>query len=90
MASGLARHASSTAIRVNQPAAGMSVARLAPGGTITLPAAPYVHLFVATGTANLENAGELGTADAVRVTASDGERVTAGPGGAEVLVWEMY
>ncbi|MFG1907314.1 pirin family protein [Kribbella sp. NPDC048928] len=90
VASGLAKHAASTAIRLNQPAAGMSVARLAAGGTITLPTAPYVHLFVATGTATLEGAGELSTADAVRLTGADGERLTAGPTGAEVLVWEMY
>jgi quercetin 2,3-dioxygenase len=89
VASGLAKHASSTAIRLNQPAAGMSVARLAPGGTITLPTAAYLHLFLATGTADLEGT-QLGTADAVRLTGSDGERVTAGPDGAELLVWEMY
>jgi redox-sensitive bicupin YhaK (pirin superfamily) len=90
VASGLAKHASSTAIHLNQPSAGMSVARLAPGGTITLPAAAYLHLFVATGTATLEGAGELRTADAVRLNGSDGERLTAGPDGAEVLVWEMH
>jgi redox-sensitive bicupin YhaK (pirin superfamily) len=90
VASGLAKHATSTAIHLNQPAAGMSVARLAAGGTITLPTAPFLHLFVATGTATLEGAGELGTADAVRLTGADGERLTAGPTGAEVLVWEMY
>ncbi|TCC20689.1 pirin family protein [Kribbella speibonae] len=90
VASGLAKHASTTAIRLNQPSAGMSVARLAPGGTVALPVAAYLHLFVATGTAALEGAGELGTADAVRLTGSDGERLTAGPDGAELLVWEMY
>jgi redox-sensitive bicupin YhaK (pirin superfamily) len=90
VASGLAKHAGSTAIRLNQQAAGMSVARLAPGATINLPAAPYVHLFVASGTANLEGAGDLGTADAVRLTNADGERVTAGPAGTELLLWEMH
>ncbi|MFF0265839.1 pirin family protein [Kribbella sp. NPDC004536] len=88
VASGLEKHATSTAIRINQPSAGMSVARLAPGGAITLPAAPYVHLFVATGTATLDGA-DLGQADAVRLTDAGGV-LTAGPGGAEVLVWEMY
>ena len=68
----------------------MSVARLYPGGTVELPAAAYLHLFVATGTATLEGAGELGTADAVRMTNSAGERVTAGPVGAELLLWEMH
>ncbi|MEU8222291.1 pirin family protein [Kribbella sp. NPDC048915] len=90
VASGLAEHASSTAIHLNQPGAGMSVARLAPGGTITLPTAPYLHLFVATGTAIFEAAGDLGTGDAVRLTNSDGQRITAGPTGAELLIWEMH
>jgi len=90
VASGLARHAGTTAIRLNQESAGMSVARLAPGAAITLPAAQYLHLFVAAGTANLEGAGDLATADAVRITHADGERVTAGPAGAELLVWEMH
>ncbi|MGW7681140.1 pirin family protein [Kribbella sp. NPDC054772] len=89
VASGLAKHATSTAIRINQPSAGLSVARLAPGGSVELPQAPYLHLFVASGTAQLEGAGDLGTADAVRLTGSDGERVTAGPAGAELLLWEM-
>jgi redox-sensitive bicupin YhaK (pirin superfamily) len=89
VASGLAKHASSTAIRLNQPQAGMSVARLTPAQTVELPAAPYLHLFVATGTAELEGAGDLRTGDAVRLTDSGG-RLTAGPDGAELLVWEMY
>ncbi|MET9313541.1 pirin family protein [Kribbella sp. NPDC003505] len=90
VASGLAKHSSDTAIHINQPAAGMSVARLGPGGAIELPAAPYLHLFVAAGAATLESAGELGTGDAVRFTGSDGERVTAAPTGAELLLWEMH
>jgi redox-sensitive bicupin YhaK (pirin superfamily) len=90
IASGLPKHASSTAIHINQRSAGMSVARLTPGDTVVLPSAPYVHLFVAQGTVTLEDAGDLGTADAVRLTGVDGPRVTAGPDGAELLVWEMY
>ena len=90
IASGLPQHAASTAIRINQHSAGMSVARLAAGQAVALPAAPYVHLFIAHGTAALEAAGDLGTADAVRLTDGDGRRITAGPNGAELLVWEMY
>jgi redox-sensitive bicupin YhaK (pirin superfamily) len=90
VASGLAKHAASAAIRINQPAAGLSVARLGPGVTVQLPAAPYLHVFVATGTAELEGAGELRTADAVRLADTGGRRVTAGPAGAELLVWEMF
>jgi redox-sensitive bicupin YhaK (pirin superfamily) len=89
VASGLAKHASSTAIHINQPGAGMSVARMFAGGTITLPTAPYLHLFVAAGTASLEDAADLWTGDAVRFSGSEGQRVTAGPDGAELLIWEM-
>ncbi|TCC54621.1 pirin family protein [Kribbella pittospori] len=89
IASGLPQHTASAAIRINQRSAGMSVARLGPGGTVALPAARYVHLFVAQGAASLEGAGDLGTSDAVRLTSVDGARVTAGPEGAELLVWEM-
>ncbi|TCO46405.1 hypothetical protein EV646_107430 [Kribbella antiqua] len=90
IASGLAKHASSTAIRIHQKSAGMSVARLDPGRAVQLPSAPHVHLFVAQGTVSLEGAGDLGTADAARLSGADGPRVTAGPAGAELLVWEMY
>ncbi len=89
IASGLPKHADTAAIRINQRKAGLYAARLAPGQAIHLPTAPYVHLFVALGTISLEGAGDLGTADAARVVAADGQRVTAGPEGAEVLVWEM-
>jgi redox-sensitive bicupin YhaK (pirin superfamily) len=89
IASGLPQHAGSTAIRINQKNAGMYVARLRPGATVALPVAPYVHLFVALGSATLEGAGDLGTADAARLVDGGGQRVTAGPEGAELLVWEM-
>jgi redox-sensitive bicupin YhaK (pirin superfamily) len=89
IASGLRKHADTAAIRINQSKAGLYAARLAPGHAVDLPAAPYVHLFVALGTVTLEGAGDLGTADAARLVAADGQRVTAGPEGAEVLVWEM-
>ncbi|MFC5261467.1 pirin family protein [Kribbella qitaiheensis] len=89
IASGLPKHATNAAIRINQRKAGLYAARLSPGQSVLLPRAPYVHLFVALGTITLEGAGDLGTADAARVVASDGQLVTAGPDGAEVLVWEM-
>lgn len=89
IASGLPRHASTTAIRINQKGAGMSVARLDPYDAVQLPVAPYVHVFVALGSVTLEGAGELHEADAARIVAADGQRVTAGPHGAEILVWEM-
>jgi redox-sensitive bicupin YhaK (pirin superfamily) len=89
IASGLPKHASTTAIRINQRNAGLYAARLTPGAAVQLPTAPYVHLFVALGTITLEGAGDLGPSDAARLIASDGPRATAGPEGAEILVWEM-
>ncbi len=89
VASGLPEHADAAAIRISQKHAALYAARLAPGASTTLPDAPYVHLFVPVGDVELEGAGAIGTGDAVRITASGGQRVTAGPQGAEVLVWEM-
>jgi len=89
VASGLAKHRDETAIRINQREAGLYVARLADGQSVVMPSAPYVHLFVAHGAAELEGAGVLATGDAVRIAASDGQRLT-GVGPAEVLVWEMH
>ncbi|MFF1818683.1 pirin family protein [Kribbella sp. NPDC058245] len=88
--SGLPKHASGTAIPLHQQSAGLSVARLAGSQSVVLPEAPYLHVFVADGSADLEGMGQLGTADAARLTDSGQRRLTAGPGGAEVLVWEMY
>ncbi|WBQ05700.1 pirin family protein [Kribbella sp. CA-293567] len=89
IASGLPEHRNTAAITINQPHAGLSAARLAPGRSINLPAAPHTHLFVALGNVILEDAGTLDQADAARITNPDGRRATAGPNGAEVLVWTM-
>ncbi len=90
VASGMARHADESAIRIAQRDAALFAARLAPGEVVTLPAAPYVHLYVARGTVVLEGAGGLNAGDAVRIAASEGPRVTAGVDPAEILVWEMH
>src|SRR5579872_3966843 len=45
VASGLPRNADDAAIRINNRSAGLFAARLATGETVTLPDAPYVHLF---------------------------------------------
>lgn len=90
VASGMARHRDSTAIRIRQRHAALHAGRLAAGGVVSLPGAPYVHLFVARGEVDLEGAGGLWAGDAVRISAGDGERVTAGDAGAEILVWQMH
>ncbi len=77
-----------SAIRINTSYAALHAARLQPGQSVTLPDAPYLHLFVPRGSVSLEGAGTLNPGDAVRFTASSGQRVT-GIEPAEVLVWEM-
>ncbi len=62
----------------------LHVARLA--GARRLPDAPYLHVFVAAGSVDLEGGGRLDAGDAARLTDAGGVRVD---GSAEVLVWEM-
>ena len=89
VASGMPAHADRTAIRIRNRYAALHVARLDPGRTVELPDAPFLHLFVARGSADLEGAGTLAEGDAVRFTATGGHRLTA-VDPAEVLVWEMH
>lgn len=63
-----------------------SVAVLDPGATATVPHAPWVHVYVARGEAELEGAGALVAGDAVRLVGADPLRIT-GVREAEVLVW---
>jgi hypothetical protein len=92
VASGMARHAD-TAVRIGQRDAALHVARLAPGQTVTVPDAPYVHLFVAYGAVELEGAGPgaapLAAGAAARLTAGGARRVSAAVP-SEILVWEMH
>ncbi len=94
VASGMDRHADAAAIRIRNRYAALHAARLAPGQSAELPDAPFLHLFVARGRVDLEGVGGLETGDAVRFTATGGQRVTGVSGGsagpAEVLVWEMH
>lgn len=89
VASGMEAHRDRRAIFIQQQHAALYAARLQSGASVELPAAAFVHLFVARGAVDLEGTGLLDTGDAARMTAAGGQRVTAGPNGAEVLVWEM-
>jgi hypothetical protein len=89
----MAKHDGQSAIRIQNKYAALHVARLQPGQVATLPEAPFLHLFVARGSVDLEGAGRLSEGDAVRFTAIGSQRVTAdaiAPAGAEILVWEMH
>lgn len=89
VASGMDRHASETAIRIQNRFAALHAARLASGQSVTVPDAPFSHVFVARGTVELEGAGALAEGDAVRLTGTGGQRLTPS-GDAEVLIWEMH
>lgn len=89
IASGMPQHAGDAAITIGNRYAALRGARLQPGDSVELPQAPYLHLFVPRGEVVLEGAGPLGEGDAVRFTASGGQRVT-GCAPSEILVWEMH
>ena len=78
-------------VALGQPDAVLHVARLAPGGAVDLPDAPYIHLYLAAGGVDVEEVGRLVEGDAARLTAAGARRVTCHPDGpgAEILVWEM-
>jgi len=89
VASGMAKHSDDKAISIRQRDAALYAARLKARQALTLPTAPFVHLYVARGTVTLDGAGQLTHGDAVRITASEGQLVTATEP-AELLVWEMH
>ena len=78
------------AITIRQRDAALWVARLSAGETVTVPDAPFLHVFVARGDVELEGAGPLVEGDAVRVVGEGGQQLTGGGDGAEVIVWEMH
>lgn len=90
VASGMPAHREESAITIANRHAALQAVRLRPGRTVVLPDAPYAHVFVARGAVDLEGAGRLGEGDAVRVTGALGQRLSAGDGPAEILVWQMH
>ena len=74
------------AISLNQAGAAMSVARMSAGDSVTVPDAPFVHVFAARGSATLGDE-QLETGDAARLTAA-GELTLTAITDAEIIVWE--
>lgn len=89
VASGMDRYDGASAIRIRNRYATLHAARLAPGDSVNLPDAPFLHLYVPSGGVTLEAAGRLDEGDAARITMAGGQRVTAAEP-AEILVWEMH
>ena len=86
IASGMPGH--DAAITIHNRSAALRGARLDSGESLELPAAPYLHLFVARGALTMQGA-ELAEGDAVRFTTANGIRVMADQP-SEILVWEMH
>ena len=89
LASGMERDRDAAAIRIRQRFASLQAARLDESQSVELPTAPFVHLYVARGSVDVEGGDRLGTGDAARISTAQGQRVTAA-GPAEILVWEMH
>lgn len=77
------------AITLHNRNAALHGARLGAGAAVSLPQAPYLHVFLARGRVGVEGIGDLNEGDAVRLTDAGGRRVAAS-GPSELLIWEMH
>jgi redox-sensitive bicupin YhaK (pirin superfamily) len=75
------------AVTIHQRGAVLWAARLGAGERVEVPEGAHAHVFVAIGTADLDGAGQLAEGDAARLTDAGTPGLTAGPSGAEVLIW---
>ena len=90
IASGMPEHSDDTAITIRNKYAALHGARMQAGDSVELPAgAVSASVRPPRRRSTLEGAGTLHEGDAVRFTASGGQRVTATEP-AEILVWEMH
>ncbi len=74
-------------IHINQRDAVMYAGRLRSGETVEIPEAPHVHVFVALGAATFDGVEPLVEGDAIRLTNEGTHSISAGPEGAELIVW---
>ncbi len=75
------------AVKIHQRDAVLWAARVPAEGSVTIPDGAHVHAFVAVGSGVVDGVGELGAGDALRLTNDGALPFTAGPEGAELLVW---
>jgi redox-sensitive bicupin YhaK (pirin superfamily) len=80
----------SAAISIHQRDATLWVAQLNPHASISTPTAPFVHLFIAVGDADVQGVGALDAGDAVRLHDAAALELTAGEDGAHVVIWETW
>lgn len=84
---GLVEVVGGSGLPIRTAGARLHVARLAPGESVALPDAPRLHVFVATGSADLGDV-TLAGGDALRLVDEPGHEVTAHEG-SELLVWSL-
>jgi redox-sensitive bicupin YhaK (pirin superfamily) len=89
VASGMTRHRDQAAIRIRNRYAALRVARLEPGDSVTVPDAPFAHVYLARGRIDLEAEGALDAGDAARLTAAGDRRLGAAEP-SEILIWEIH
>lgn len=77
------------AIHIRNRHATLHATRLDPAASVTLPDAPWVHLYVADGAVDVAGVGRLDHGDAVRLTGFGGQRIHALQL-SELLAWEMH
>ena len=75
------------AVSLHQRDAVLWGGRLPAGATVDLPTDEHVHAFVALGDGSLSDNTTLAAGDAARITGPQDVQFTAGPHGAELLVW---
>jgi redox-sensitive bicupin YhaK (pirin superfamily) len=85
----MTRHRDLAAIRIRNRYAALHVARLDHSESVTIPDAPFAHVYLARGRMDLESDGTLDAGDAARLTAAGQRRLTAAEP-SEVLIWEMH
>ncbi len=75
------------AISIAQRDAVLWGGRLRAGEVVSIPDDRHAHLFVAQGSVALAGARSLTEGDSVRLTGAGSPKLTAGDGGAEILIW---
>jgi len=73
-------------ISIRQRGAALWAGHLAPGSSVAVPQAEHVHVFIATGTADLAGT-TLHEGDAARLTNEGEHTLAVAPDGAGVLIW---
>jgi redox-sensitive bicupin YhaK (pirin superfamily) len=86
LASGRPRDVDAVPVRLHQAGAAFSVARVRAGGTVDVPQAPYVHVYLACG-AGAWDADPIDEGDAVRLRGRGG--TFSARTDCELLVWHM-